>query len=71
MGTHLATILLLIVTIAQPMAQDISSKFPYESKYIDVLGSKMHYVDEYGKGKHYIQEDHPHEIGQAIKDWII
>ena len=28
-------------------AQDISSEFPFESKYIDVLGSKMHYVDEY------------------------
>ena len=36
MGTPLVTILLLIVTIAQPMAQDISSKFPYESKYINV-----------------------------------
>jgi len=23
-----------------------------------------------GKGKHYIQEDHPHEIGKAIKNWI-
>jgi len=28
-------------------AQEISSEFPFESKYINVLGSKMHYVDEY------------------------
>ncbi len=28
-------------------AQDISSEFPFESKYIDVLDSKMHYIDEY------------------------
>ncbi len=26
--------------------QDISSEFPYESRYIDVHGSKMHYIDE-------------------------
>lgn len=26
--------------------QNISSDFPYESKYIDVHGSKMHYIDE-------------------------
>ncbi len=23
-----------------------------------------------GKGKHYIQEDHPHEIGLAIQQWV-
>lgn len=23
-----------------------------------------------GKGKHYLQEDHPHEIGNSIKDWV-
>jgi haloalkane dehalogenase len=28
------------------MAQEISYEFPFDSKYIDVLGSKMHYVDE-------------------------
>ena len=30
------------------MEQSISSDFPFESKYIDVFGSKMHYVEEYG-----------------------
>ena len=29
--------------------QAISAEFPFESKYIDVLGSRMHYVDE-GRG---------------------
>jgi haloalkane dehalogenase len=29
--------------------QEISAAFPFESKYIDVLGSKMHYIDE-GEG---------------------
>ena len=23
-----------------------------------------------GKGRHYIQEDHPHEIGQAVNNWF-
>ncbi len=32
---------------AESMA--ISAEFPYESKYVEVLGSKMHYVDE-GQG---------------------
>ncbi len=31
------------------MKKDISAEFPYESKYIDVKGSKIHYIDE-GKG---------------------
>ena len=31
------------------MQQSISAEFPYESKYVDVLGSKMHYIDE-GEG---------------------
>ena len=26
--------------------REISPSFPYESKYIDVLGSRMHYVEE-------------------------
>jgi len=30
------------------MADNISSDFPFESKFIDVLGSKMHYIEEYG-----------------------
>lgn len=29
--------------------QEISADFPFESRYVDVLGSKMHYVDE-GEG---------------------
>ena len=29
--------------------KEISSDFPFQSKYLDVLGSKMHYIDE-GKG---------------------
>jgi len=24
-----------------------------------------------GKGMHYVQEDHPHEIGKAIEEWVI
>jgi haloalkane dehalogenase len=35
--------------IALPYEQNISAKFPFESHYVDVLGSKMHYIDE-GKG---------------------
>ncbi len=31
------------------MRNDISSEFPFESKYLDIKGSKIHYVDE-GKG---------------------
>ncbi|MGD1913248.1 MAG: haloalkane dehalogenase [Rivularia sp. (in: cyanobacteria)] len=27
-------------------SKKISSEFPYESKYVDILGSKIHYVDE-------------------------
>lgn len=30
------------------MAQNISSDFPFESKYINVFSSKMHYVEEFG-----------------------
>ena len=29
----------------------ISADFPYESRYVDVLGSRMHYVDENPQGK--------------------
>ena len=31
----------------------ISSDFPFESKYIEVLGSKMHYIDE-GEGTPFL-----------------
>lgn len=36
-----------IITITNIMAQNISSDFPFESKFIDVLGSKIHYIEEY------------------------
>ena len=29
--------------------QNISAEFPFESNYVEVLGSKMHYIDE-GEG---------------------
>jgi haloalkane dehalogenase len=29
--------------------KEISAAFPFESKYIEVMGSKMHYIDE-GEG---------------------
>ena len=38
---------LLIVSAISINAQEISADFPFESKYIDVFGSKMHYVEEY------------------------
>ena len=37
---------LILITITMS-AQNILSEFPFESKYIEVLGSKMHYVDAY------------------------
>ncbi len=27
-------------------SEAISAAFPFDSKYVDVLGSKMHYIDE-------------------------
>ncbi len=27
-------------------SEAISAAFPFESKYVDVVGSKMHYIDE-------------------------
>jgi len=41
------------------MEQSISSAFPFESKYINVFSSKMH----------YLQEDNPHEIGAVLESW--
>jgi haloalkane dehalogenase len=32
-----------------PYEQNISAEFPFESKYVEVLGSQMHYIDE-GEG---------------------
>src|ERR671918_1275104 len=34
---------------SSPHQQNISAEFPFESKYVEVLGSKMHYIDE-GEG---------------------
>ncbi len=31
------------------MKNEISAKFPFESKYLEVKGSKIHYIDE-GEG---------------------
>lgn len=39
-------IVLLTINL-KSMAQEISSTFPFESKYIEVLGSQMHYIEEY------------------------
>lgn len=44
---NILTIALSFSSIMNIMAQNISSDFPYESKYIEVHGSKMHYVEEY------------------------
>ena len=50
-GSILATLPLAVS--AQQAASDasaISADFPYESRYVEVLGSRMHYVDE-GEGE--------------------
>ena len=36
----------MLAPSAKNVEPNISAAFPYESKYIDVFGSKMHYVDE-------------------------
>jgi hypothetical protein len=39
---------------------DISAAVPFESRYVDVLGSKMHYVEE-GAGEPILfLHGHPH-----------
>ncbi|MCH7574932.1 MAG: haloalkane dehalogenase [Candidatus Marinimicrobia bacterium] len=38
-----------MVTIARTTENEISPDFPYESRFIDIKGSKMHYIDE-GEG---------------------
>jgi haloalkane dehalogenase len=35
--------------VSLPYEQNISAEFPFESNYMEVLGSKMHYIDE-GEG---------------------
>jgi len=49
------TVLGASTLLAQPTAsringESISADFPYESRYVEVLGSRMHYVDE-GEGE--------------------
>jgi hypothetical protein len=46
----------------------ISTGFPFESKYLNVKGTKIYYIDE-GEGLHFIQEDYPHEIGTETTKW--
>ncbi len=50
------------------MNTSISTEFPFESKFLEIMGNKMHYIDE-GKWLHFIQEDHPHTIGSEIANW--
>ncbi len=48
-----ATLILPLATTAQQgtnAASAISADFPYQSRYVEVLGSRMHYVDE-GEGE--------------------
>jgi len=40
----------MITMLTTVMAQKISADFPFESKFLDVFGSKMHYIEEYGNG---------------------
>ena len=41
-------VLLSTLALGSVKGQDISEKFPFESKYQDVLESKVHYIEEYG-----------------------
>ncbi len=44
----LVFLLIAITTIATKIkAQNISSEFPFQSKYLEVKGSKMYYIEEY------------------------
>jgi len=63
---------------------EISAAFPFESKFVDVHGSKMHYIDV-GKGEpilflhgnptssylwhNIIPEDNPELIGTELSKW--
>jgi hypothetical protein len=38
---------------------EISAAFPFESKFAEVQGSRMHFVPE----------DRPHDIGEAVAEW--
>ena len=39
--------------VPRDRAAEFSAEFPYQSKYIEILGSKMHYVDE-GEGETFL-----------------
>ncbi|MBL4755642.1 MAG: haloalkane dehalogenase [Flavobacteriales bacterium] len=41
------TLTIISTMMTTVMAQTISSDFPFESKFLDVFGSKMHYIEEY------------------------
>jgi len=38
-----------ILKLKNNMKKEISAKFPFESKYLEVKGSKIHYIEE-GEG---------------------
>ncbi len=46
-SNFLFSYLTLIISLSSVQAQPISSDFNFEPKYLEVLGSKMHYIDEY------------------------
>lgn len=47
MKNKITALAVWVITIPGLNAQEIASKFPYESKYAEVYGSKMHYIEEY------------------------
>jgi haloalkane dehalogenase len=47
----------------------ISAEFPFRRKFVEVTGQNIAYVDV-GEGLHFLQEDRPHEIGQALSQWL-
>lgn len=51
MRFFLAGVLLAVTALSTAASQDLARHdFPYESRYVDVLGSNMHYVDTGGDG---------------------
>jgi haloalkane dehalogenase len=47
----------------------ISAEFPFRRKFVEVNRQNIAYVDV-GEGLHFLQEDRPHEIGQALSQWL-
>ena len=47
MKNTLLTVAVFIISMVTASGQEISSDFPYESKFVEVFGSKMHYIEEY------------------------